>query len=215
MKTCATKIDGAWVAVPPYQQVTLGEVSASWETFTTWDDATRESFGAYAVPEPSDPPAGKVETARKLGGTTRPKWVVTYGAAPVPSLDERRAFKVAAINTRRDALLAAGFTPSQGRLAGKTLQTRDADDKINWKLSRDAYKEAVEAGFGAAPQATFRTAANETVTLTIAEGLTVLTAMQAWGVAVLGRSWALKDAIAGAADTAALDAIDVDEGWPT
>lgn len=80
--TYATKIDGAWVAVPPFQQVTIGEISASWETFTAWDDATRESFGAYTVPEPGDPPAGKVETGRTLGGTTRPKWIVTYAKAP-------------------------------------------------------------------------------------------------------------------------------------
>ena len=129
-------------------------------------------------------------------------------------LDDRRAALRAAVDDRRDALLAAGFTPASGPLAGKTLQTRDADDKINWKLSRDAYKEASEAGYGEARQATFRTAANETITLTVAEGLAVLTAMQTWGVAVLGRSWTLKDAIAAAADAAALDGIDLTAGWP-
>ena len=132
-------------------------------------------------------------------------------------LDDRKAALTAAANDRRDAVLAGGFTvpaSASAALAGKVLQTRDADDKINWKLSRDAYKEAVEAGAGQAPQATFRTADNVSITVAIAEGLAVLTAMQAWGVAVLGRSWSLKDTIAAATELAALDAIDITAGWP-
>lgn len=130
-----------------------------------------------------------------------------------PIADPRTAL-LTAINDRRDAILAAGFTPATGPLAGHTLQTRDADDKINWKLSQDAYRDAVEAGAGDAMQATFRTAGNRTITIKVSEGLAVLQAMQAWGVAVLGRSWALKDAVAAAAD-ANLDAIAIGEGWPT
>ena len=123
----------------------------------------------------------------------------------------------AAVNDRRDAILAGGFmvpAAASEALAGEVLQTRDADDKINWKISQDAYRDAAAAGAGDMPAATFRTAGNRTITVTIREGLAVLQAMQVWGVAVLGRSWALKDAIAATADDAALDAIDIASGWP-
>ena len=123
----------------------------------------------------------------------------------------------AAINDRRDAILAGGFTvptAASEALAGEVLQTRDADDKINWKISQDAYRDAAAAGAADALAATFRTAGNRTITVTISEGLAVLRAMQEWGVAVLGRSWALKDAVAAASDQAALDAIDITSGWP-
>jgi hypothetical protein len=37
--------------------------------------------------------------------------------------------------------------------------------------------------------------------------------MAQWGAAKYAKSWALKDAIAEAADEAALDAIDIESGW--
>lgn len=133
---------------------------------------------------------------------------------PRPGLAVLRADKAAGVNARRDALLSDGFTPSDGPLAGKTLQTRDADDKLNWVTSQAAYSAAVAAGQGDAPVVKFRSADNTTIVVTISEGLAALLAMAAWGQSIMDRSWALKDAIAAAADQAALDAIDITAGWP-
>lgn len=73
---------------------------------------------------------------------------------------------------------------------------------------------AVAMGAGAVEDASFRTADNSTITLSYADGLAALLAMAAWGKAVMGRSWALKDAVAVAEDMAALAAIDIGAGWP-
>ena len=82
--TYAIKIDGAWVALVLYQPVTVNDISASWGTLMAWTDAEREEFGAYEVPEPAAPAAGKYEASRKLTGTTRPKWTATYADIPSP-----------------------------------------------------------------------------------------------------------------------------------
>lgn len=133
---------------------------------------------------------------------------------PALTLAEAKAIATAAVEARRDACFTAGFTPASGPLAGKTLQVRDVEDRTNWLTSQAAYAAAVAGGNGAVADATFRTEANETITVTYAEGLTTLLAMAAWGKAIFGNSWALKDAVAAAADQAALDAIDIAAGWP-
>jgi hypothetical protein len=134
-------------------------------------------------------------------------------ADPVPTLAERKAAKRRAINTRRDRCFAAGYTPASGPLQGHTLQTRDVEDRTNWLTSQAAYSAAVANGAGAVMGANFRTADNETVTMSYADGLGVLLGMAAWGAAVMGNSWSLKDAVDAAADDAALDAIDTGAGW--
>jgi hypothetical protein len=51
--------------------------------------------------------------------------------------------------------------------------------------------------------------------LSYADGLNVLLGMAAWGAACMSNSWALKDAANAAEDETALDAVDVESGWPT
>lgn len=132
----------------------------------------------------------------------------------VPTVAERKAVMRRQINTRRDAAFHAGYTPASGPLASHTLQTRDVEDRTNWLTSQAAYSAAVAGGAGAAMGANFRTAANETVTMSYADGLTVLLGMAAWGASVMAASWAHKDAVDAAQDDAALDAIDIGAGWP-
>ncbi len=135
---------------------------------------------------------------------------------PDPTLDELKERAKADIEARCDGCFAAGWTVSGTGTAldGKVLQTRDIEDRTNWLTSQAAYSAAVAGGNGAVAGAVFRTAANETLTLTYAEGLAVLLDMAAWGKAIMGNSWALKDAVAAAADNAALAAIDIAAGWP-
>lgn len=133
-----------------------------------------------------------------------------------PTLAERKAAMKQAIDATRDALFSAGFTVAGTgtSLDGKVLQTRDVVDRTNWLTSQASYSTAVAGGFGDVVGATFRTADNVTVILTYAQGLNVLLAMAGWGAAVMGNSWALKDAVDAAEDEEALDAIDIGAGWP-
>lgn len=144
--------------------------------------------------------------------------VCVRGKRPLTAdeLAARRAAAVAAlveaVNAERDRHLAGGFTYDFGGDIGpKTLQTRDAEDKVNWLISRGAYRDAVAAGHGAALGAEFRSADNTTFTVSVADGLAALVAMERWGKAVMSRSWALKDALAAGADPAGLD---ITQGWP-
>lgn len=138
----------------------------------------------------------------------------TLVAAPSLSLEDTKALARSTIDRRRDEVFASGFTPSTGPLAGKTLQTRNVEDRTNWLTSQAAYSAAVAGGFGSVVDATFRTADNETIICTYAQGLQTLLAMADWGKTVMGASWALKDAVEAAVDLTALSAIDLGAGWP-
>ncbi len=140
---------------------------------------------------------------------------VTRVPPPQPTLADLKTQRNAAVTAKRESVFAAGFSPTTGPLAGHTLQVRDDTDKINWLTSQASYSAAVSAGYGAVPAATFRTAANETVTVTYAEGLTIIVQdMARWGQAIMNHSWTLKDLIDAAEGEATLSMIAIDTGWP-
>lgn len=162
----------------------------------------------------------ETETSADLVMTLNKRWkkvAAVRGKRPL-STDElaaRRAAvaaRVEAVNAERDRRLTGGFRYDFGGAIGpKVLQTRDAEDKVNWLISRGAYRDAVDAGHGAALGAEFRSADNTTFTVSLSDGLAALVAMERWGKAVMSRSWALKDALAAGADPATLD---LTTGWP-
>ena len=127
---------------------------------------------------------------------------------PALTPEEQRAALRAAIEAHAAAAFARGYAPAHVAFAGQRLQTRDVEDRTNWLTSQASYAAAVAAGAGDVVDATFRTAANATVTVTYAEGLDVLLGMAAWGRTIMARSWELKDAIT------AGDMPDVAAGWP-
>ena len=135
--------------------------------------------------------------------------------ALTPTLADLKVAKRDAINAKLDAMLTGGYSVETGTMIGKMLQTRNLEDRTNWLVSQASYSAAVASGMGAVAGAQFRTADNSTFTVSFSEGLSVLLAMAAWGAAAMNNSWTLKDAVAAAEDQAALDAIDVDAGWPT
>ncbi len=140
--------------------------------------------------------------------------IVRLGPQHPDTFEGRQAAKRAAVNARLNSLLTGGYTVEAGTMAGEVLQTRNLEDRTNWLISQASYSAAVAAGHGEAAGAVFRTAANGTYTLSFAEGLSVLLAMAAWGAVCMGRSWDLKDAIEAAEDDGALDAVDIEAGWP-
>lgn len=143
-------------------------------------------------------------------------WVHNGGlfSPPALSLSDRKAALHAAVHAKRDTILAGGFTHDFGAHGVRVLQTRNVDDKIAWLTSQASYSTAVAAGAGAVMGASFRPEDDETFTVSFQDGRDALLAMAAWGAAVYANSWSLKDAIAAASDEAALDAIDIEAGWP-
>jgi hypothetical protein len=129
------------------------------------------------------------------------------------TLAERKAQMLRQVSDLRDSKLTAGYAHDFGAKGVHLLQTRDADDKVNWLTSQAAYSAAVAQGAGAVLGAEFRSADNKTFTVSYDDGLAALLAMAAWGKAIYGRSWELKDTIEAAATHAALDAVDIDAGW--
>lgn len=213
----ALNIDGAAVEIVPgvpFVDAEANSYPANWLDLN--GAAACAAIGLLDIVEPPPAPAGKILTITGLTITKgKPTRTFVVEDPPAPSIEAGKAALRLAVDAKRDTVFAAGFTPATGPLASHTLQTRDGDDKVNWLTSQAAYSAAVMAGQGAAMGATFRTADNITIVMSFADGLSVLLSMAAWGSAVFGRSWALKDAIEAAGDDpAALDAIDITVGWP-
>ena len=130
-------------------------------------------------------------------------------------LDVRKRAKRDAVSALIDAKLSGGYVHNFGEPFGeKRLQTRNIEDRTNWLTSQASYSAAVAGGAGAIMGAAFRSEDNVNITLSYADGLDVLLAMAGWGAAHYARSWALKDLITAAEDEAALEAIDIESGWP-
>lgn len=154
------------------------------------------------------------ETEPQAGQSWAGNIPATFYPDPATLLASAKAAKRTAVNEKLAAVFGGGFTVPTGTMAGQILQVRDAEDRTNWLTSQASYSTAVAMGQGAVIGANFRCANNSTHTVSYQEGLTVLLAMAAWGASVMARSWALKDAIAAATSLEALDAIDVEAGWP-
>lgn len=210
-------VDGEVVKYP----YSLAEMRADNPLTIIPDDATAEELAGHGIiiPDPTDPPAvdpdqlAYVVEPAFLDGVLTQQWAVRDKTAE--ELTEAKAARKAQVNARLAEMFQGGFTPSTGPLAGKTLQTRDMEDRTNWLTSQAAYSAAVAAGQGSEEGAVFRTAANETIQTTYQNGLLTLLAMAAWGKTLMGYSWSLKDEIDAAASFADLAVIDIETGWPS
>lgn len=177
----------------------------------SWSDQQRAAFGVFLVDV--TPPEGQVWT-----GAFEDHDGVPVAVFLEPSFEERKTAMKAAVATILNEKLTGGYAVPESVnavLAGKVLQTRDVEDRTNWLTSQAAYSAQVAAGNGTVEGASFRAADNSTTTVSFAEGLTVLLSMAAWGAQHYAASWALKDAIDAAEDDTALDAIDIEAGWPS
>ena len=113
-----------------------------------------------------------------------------------------------------EAKLAWGFPVdfSEDGSDPQTLQLRTAEDKANWLTLKGAADEAVAAGLGAElATLPIRCTSNAMRQVTWASVAQIMIALRAWGAAMMGRYWSLKDAIANAADED-LGSIDIEAG---
>lgn len=134
-----------------------------------------------------------------VDGAPHRRWLTE----PFTAIELRRQ-----VDARAAQAFAAGFAPAHADFAGERLQVRDAEDRTNWLTSQASYSAAVAAEMGDVVDASFRTMANRTITVSYADGLQILLGMAAWGRDILAVAWAKKDALA------AGEAIDLDDGWP-
>ncbi len=133
---------------------------------------------------------------------------------PAIVLERGRADTRRAVNAKRDQVIGGGYQHNFGGTAGiRTLDQRSESDAINWLGLKNLADAAIAAGSGADPMQ-IRDAGDETFTASANVVASALVSMAQWRGAVMSRSWALKDAIAAAADAAALAAIDIETGWP-
>jgi len=147
---------------------------------------------------------------------TLPNGTLVEIGQPLPALDlaTRRTVASAEIDVRRDAILTAGYVHDFGGSAGvRTLDNRNEKDAINW-LGLKGLVDAKIADGNGGDLVALRDASNTNFTASAATVADALLAMAAWRASVLAVSWSLKDAVASAADEAALDLIDLDAGWP-
>jgi hypothetical protein len=204
-------IDDLLEAVAVYEDAQRVPEPAEDEDRTAWDAAQSTIQGASAAVE--------ALALWRAGDTDQELAVTTAIAGSVnialdADLPGARDAKIARVDEICAEVLSSGYTPKTGPLAGQTLQTRDNTDRTNWLTSQAAYLSAVMTGAGAAMGANFRTQDNKTITMSYADGLGNLLGMAAWGAAVMGRSWTLKDALRAATSVDAIDAIDIESGWP-
>lgn len=141
--------------------------------------------------------------------------LVWYDEPALP-FEAQRTRAMIAVNSKRDAVYAAGFAITEGPLALLHLQLRNADDKSNWLRAERTARDAIAAGDGDQPLIKIRTMENQTVVVTPTEAMTVLAALDDWMDDVLTRSWDLKGECAAAADQYELDQVlaSLDIGWP-
>lgn len=110
----------------------------------------------------------------------------------------------------KQATLANGTVEPAGV---RFLQCRP-QDRERWQAVYALASADVAAGNPDAPMKPIRTEDDARIPVNAAEAQTVMFALQGTKVLLLEHSWDLKDAIVQAADHAALDALDLDGGWP-
>lgn len=133
---------------------------------------------------------------------------------PEPTLDEIRLARRVAVNAERDRRIALGCPVDFGGALTFRVDTRNEADfrNINRLVTYAVTEQA--AGRGAEASILFRDAANATHTLTPDQVVALGRAVSQRVAAIYVASWGIKDAVAGAPDQAALDALDISQGWP-
>ena len=154
-----------------------------------------------------------VPEGTRQGAARQPDGSFAQPVYPSP-VDAKRRNKLAAVNGRREAIIADGYQHNFGGSVGiRTLDQRGTEDAINWLGLKGIADSAIAAGQGSIMIA-IRDANDETFEASANVVYGAMVAMGQWRGAVMAHAWGLKDAIAAAEDQAALDAIDIDAGWP-
>lgn len=131
--------------------------------------------------------------------------------SPFPHTRERRVLR---INARYEAFLAAGFPLAD--YPGETLQCRNELDRTNWLALKDICDEALAAELGdeLIPAPGIRTTANTFIRPTYAATWAIMRDLRAWVLAAQANWWRLKDDARTLPTREAVEALDLEAGWP-
>ena len=146
-------------------------------------------------------------------------WGFSGGAFAPPGerlvpIEDAKAAKAAAVNAKRDAVIAVGYRHNFGGSAGiRTLDQRTEMDAINWLGLKGVADAMIASGNGSEPIG-IRDASDETFSSSATVVSSAMVAMGIWRSSVIAHSWVLKDAIAISLDAQHLSQIDLDAGWP-
>jgi hypothetical protein len=122
--------------------------------------------------------------------------------------------KLEQITAAYDAFAAAGFPVTLEGVA-ETLQVGRDVDRTNWLTVYGICLEGIAAGVGDVPGLIFlQTTSNRRYEMSFNEALAIIRDLRAWGLAAWANWNALKDAARSAENNAALNAIDVNAGYP-
>ena len=130
-------------------------------------------------------------------------------------LEDRKLAMRSMVTGKREQQTAMGFVYDFGASFGGAhrLDTRP-DDARRWISYRNICDDRIDGGYDTI-DLSIRTSTNEDLLVPPAVGKAAMVAMTQREGAILKHSWSVKDQIQTAADHAALDAIDVNAGWPT
>ena len=140
----------------------------------------------------------------------------TFAFPPEPAVDLSAVKRVrhSAVNAKRDAVIQSGYQHNFGGAAGiRTLDNRTEGDAINW-LGLKGLVDAMIATGRDADMVQIRDANDQTFHASARTVSTALLSMAQWRSGLMAHAWTIKDKIAAASDRAAIDAVDINAGWP-
>lgn len=183
------------------------------------DEASRNAIACYTIGRDTTPvPSDKQVIGQHLvydQGASTVKWHNTLADYP---LGERKREMHNQVIVKFESVLTAGYSHDFGAAFGgvHVLDTARIK-KPEWIDYRNACKDMIDAGQGSAVMSVpIRTKAEPPVDLLVRanQGMTAMTGMREREGNLILHARQKDDAIRAAADHAALDAIDIDAGWP-
>ena len=175
------------------------------------DGRVRELFPDRPELHPSLEVVEVVETI-EVGMIRHPNGQFTW---PVPNFQERKAEMRGSADAKRNQILGAGYRHNFGGAAGvRTLDTRSEQDIMNWLVLKGIADSMIATGHDA-DLVQVRDANDRTFFASAQTVSAALVAMSKWRSSVMAHAWGLKDRIGSAASRTALDAIDINAGWPS
>ena len=140
----------------------------------------------------------------------------SFAFPPEPSVDlgSLKRGKQDAVNAKRDAVIQSGYQHNFGGAAGiRTLDNRTGDDATNWLWLKGVVDAMIATGRDA-DMVQMRDANDQTFHASARTVSTALLSMAQWRSKIVAHAWTLKDKIAAASNKAAIDAVDINAGWP-
>jgi hypothetical protein len=208
----------------PWAGEAIGDVRHPLSIEQAWSKAQLAAIGLHSA-EPADAvPEGKVSTGQVVqlvNGMV--KFVHVTKNKPQPTIAERKEDLKTRVRAHGMAIRRGGFEVNFGTDDApnlQVLQLRDAtpenDDEKNWMASLSAYTAAVIAGAGDVQGAKFRPESNDTLMVSYAQAMGILTGLFDWVASLVQTVWWKCDQIDGAHTHAALDALEgtIGQDWP-